>query len=409
VNTSITAINPSCVRRCRVIGTRKSSINAMPANITCFVGIVGADTGITGTIAELEPFVTVTVTLCVGTPDVGLTEQFATCALAVAQDTFTVPVNPPSPLIAAENEVLPFFGTLAVAGTVKLKSHTVPLSPTVVVAVPFGSARLPVTAPAVVPVGGASVMAIVHVPLFATAVFEQVSLPITKLLAETVACPGVTDAPVLFVKVTVCAALVSPINVPVNVKLVGFAVNAAAVFEPLPLSAIATVSCGVTTVNVADSAPFTDGVKITPSEQAVPAATDAPQAGPPGPVVALFAKSAAFVPVIAGGNVSETAAEVLFVIVTYCAGELVPIITVPKFSVTGDTPIVGMSGASATNAFEIDAAGNTFCGAPSVIGNGVAPEFADDVCPTTYALLDNTAMPFTASGELPPPLPPAPP
>ena len=187
VNTSIAATRPSCVRRWRVIGTRSSSISAMPANTICFVGTFGADTGITGTIAAPEPFVTVTVTLCVGAPDVGLTEQFATCVLALEQDTFTVPVNPPAPLIVAENELLPFFGTVAVAGTVKLKSHTVPLSPTVVVAVPLGKARFPVTAPAEVPVGGASVIAIVHVAPFATAVFEQVSLPIAKLLAETVA------------------------------------------------------------------------------------------------------------------------------------------------------------------------------------------------------------------------------
>ena len=195
VNTSIAATRPSCVRRWRVIGTRNSSISAMPANTICFVGTFGADTGITGAIAAPEPFVTVTVTLCVGVPEVGLTEQFATCVLALEQDTFTVPVNPPAPLIVAENELLPFFGTVAVAGTVKLKSHTVPVSATVVGVLPSeppGTERLPVAAPGVEPVGGASVTAIVHVAPTATVAPEHASaLAMLNTFALTLAVPTV--------------------------------------------------------------------------------------------------------------------------------------------------------------------------------------------------------------------------
>jgi hypothetical protein len=278
--------------------------------------------------------------------------------------------------------LLPFFGTVAVAGTVKLKSHTVPDSATLVVAVPLGSARLPVTAPGVAPVGGANVIAIMHVAPFATAVFEQASLPIAKLFAETVACPGVTDAPVLFVKVTVWGSLVPPISVPVNVKLVGFAVKPPAVVDPVPVNATdngrAAPSNPSTIFSVADSPVATEGVKITPTVHEAPVAIDAPHVGPPGPAPPPTAKSPGFVPVIVG-VARVTVDPVLLVTVAYCADELVPIITVPKSRLAGEIPIVGIKGTSATNAFVTAPAGNTVCAAPVVTGKGCAPVAADAV------------------------------
>lgn len=206
----------------------------------------------------------------------------------------------------------------------------------------------------------------------------------------------------LFVNVTVCAALVSPISVPANVKLVGLAVNPPAVVEPVPLSVTvsgrAAGSSPSAIVNVAVSAPLIDGVKITPTEQVAPAPIEAPHAGPPGPAVVLVAKSLWFVPAIAAVP-KVTVAAVLFVTVAYIAGELVPIITVPKFSVTGEIPIVGTNGNSATNALVTAPAGNVACATPGVVGNGVGPVLIDAVWPATYALFaPDTAMPFTASG-----------
>ena len=81
---------------------------------------------------------------------------------------------------------------------------------------------VPEVAPAVAPVGGASVTAKVQVPAGATEVPEQVSEPTTKFatLGAMAFAPKTSAAVPVFVTVTVCDALVAPMSVPAKVKLV---------------------------------------------------------------------------------------------------------------------------------------------------------------------------------------------
>jgi hypothetical protein len=130
--------------------------------------------------------------------------------------------------------------------------------------------------------------------------------------------------------------------------------------------------------NVAVAGPVTAGVKITPTVQTVPAATVPVQMGPPGPAVVLKVKSPAFVPVIDGA--SETPAVVLFVTVTYFAADGTVGGWLPKASANGAMVIVGVSGNSAMNAFEIVLL-NDVWGAVDETGNGATPVAADDVAP----------------------------
>jgi hypothetical protein len=57
------------------------------------------------------------------------------------------------------------------------------------------------------------------------------------------------------------------------------------------------------------SVPEVDGVNVTPIAQEAPAASDVVQAGVPPETVAAAAKSAALVPVIAGGGIVSVSVE----------------------------------------------------------------------------------------------------
>jgi hypothetical protein len=128
--------------------------------------------------------VTVTVTDPPGTPDDGDTAHEAMLDAALLQPTVTFPVNPPSPLIPTVNgEVDPLF-TLAVAGTVRLKSHTVP-DTAIACGLPLAlsvSVMLPLDGPGAAPVGGANVTLIVQVP--AGAIDPAVQLSVSVKFAD---------------------------------------------------------------------------------------------------------------------------------------------------------------------------------------------------------------------------------
>jgi len=112
------------------------------------------------------------------------------------------------------------------------------------------------------------------------------------------------------------------------------------------------VSAPSNTLNVADSAPGIDGVKISPYVQvAGEAARDAAHVVVSGST----AKSPGFAPVkLTGGGVSVIGVDALFVSVTTCAGDVgVPTSWVPKLMLLGTAEIVGTRGRSATNAFVV--------------------------------------------------------
>src|SRR5580704_9636825 len=175
------AARPRRVRVRRVIGITNRSIIAIAAKMICRIEKGGMPSGEFSGTTLLTPVI-VTLTVWVGVPDIGLTEQVAMFDAALPQATVTLPVNPPAPLISTLMLVFVPRLTVAVGGTVRLKSQTVPETATdcgLLLAL-FVIWMVPDVGPAVAVLGGASVTAKVHVPAGATEVPEQVSEPTAK-------------------------------------------------------------------------------------------------------------------------------------------------------------------------------------------------------------------------------------
>lgn len=201
-NTSIAATRPRRVRHWRVIGTMSSIIIAIAAKTICRMATGGVAVGVfVG--ASIDALVTVTVTLLPGAPEAGLTEQDAIVDDALAHATPTLPVNPPSPLIATDREVLPPLRRLALAGTVRLKSHAVP-DTAIDCGLPLAlsvSEIVPEVGPGAVVDEGANVTVIVQVAPAAMDPSVQLSLSVKLLELEAMAVIVSGEFPV-FVTVT---------------------------------------------------------------------------------------------------------------------------------------------------------------------------------------------------------------
>ena len=237
--------------------------------------------------------VTVTITEVPGVPEEGgATAQEAMFDAALLQATPTVPANPPSPLIITENGADEPLTTPAVAGTVRLKSQTVPET-AIECGLPLALSVIvmfPDVAPTAAPVGGAKVTLIVHVPAGATGAVVQLSVSVKFADVDWI-CVMVSAAVPVFDTVNGCAVLLAPISSPPKLKLVGLIPITGPPDVPVPESAtrsgwFAPSSPSVMLI-VAVSAATTEGVKMTPTVQIEPAAIEVVQAGPAGPAVAL--------------------------------------------------------------------------------------------------------------------------
>ena len=110
------------------------------------------------------------------------------------------------------------------------------------------------------------------------------------------------------------------------------------VFDPVPESGTLCGLLGSLSVNtrVADSAAFTDGVKVTPTVQVAPAAMLAPQVFEPEAIAKSVAGAAGEIGTTAM-LVKVTVVELLLVTVTVCGAVATPIACVPKLINVGDT------------------------------------------------------------------------
>ena len=126
------------------------------------------------------------------------------------------------------------------------------------------------------------------------------------------------------------------------------------VFDPVPLRATFCGLLGSLSVNtrVADSAAFTDGVKVTPTVQVVPAAMLLPQVFEPEAIAKSVAGAAGEIGTTVM-LVKVTVLVVLLVTVTVCGAVATPIACVPKLILVGDIVRLATKGSSATNAFAV--------------------------------------------------------
>jgi len=353
-NTIMAPNIPKRMRNRRASGSMKSRPIASMMKSTCRSNADGGtfmDCG--GTMRDAATMEPLAVAPGDGAALVVGTEQ-EVISIPGVQVKATAPVKPPSPVTTTGNEPVAPLATLTAAAETE-KSHAIPVSETAC-GLPLALSVIvsdPVTGPGAVPAAGANVTVTVQLAPTAKVAPHVVVLP--KLVEMLGGLVKFNTALPLLVSVTgSCGALVVVNNWPAKARLETEIPRTGPLLVPAPVKAtwirLADVSAPSNTLNVADSLPGIDGVKISPYVHvAGEAARDAPQVVVSGST----AKSPGFAPVkLTGGGVSVIGDEVLFVSVTICAGEVgVPTSCVPKLMLVGDTEIVGVKGRSATNAF----------------------------------------------------------
>src|ERR1700678_1932478 len=225
---------------------------------------------------------TFAVAIWVGVPAViltlvGIMVQEVTLAVPPAQVRFTVPVKPPLPVtvtgIAPETPLVRRAVAGAVTAKVPVAAVPVPVSATATELGAVPMVNVAVSAPAGTNVG-VKITPMVHVPLAASVGRQDVALPAVAAAKSPALAPVTAKATgrvpaELLVTVTVIAALgVLRFWVP-KASGLGVAVR----FEPVPVSATATVFGAVPMVRVAASAATTVGGNITSTVQIPAAAT----------------------------------------------------------------------------------------------------------------------------------------
>ena len=324
MNTIIAPAIPSRVRNRRTEGIINNSAIAIMMKSTCRSSADGGafrDFG--GTMKEAAVMDPLAVAPGAGAAlVVGTMHEVISMAGVHVNDT--APVNPPSPVMITGNEPVAPLATV-MAAAVTEKSHAGPDSGTVVTVPPVCViVRVPGTGPGVVVAIGLNVTMTTHagppgaITIGNTPALQSVSVNNPGAAAIEAILSGVL--PVLVIETLPLLDVVS--NAPGSVRLLGVTRMLDVVPEPLPESATSIGWFGPsepsTMFRVAVSAVATDGVKVTPMEQAAPPASEAVQGAVPS---AVPAKSAAFVPVVVGGSVKAMADAVLFVTVTNCSAE----------------------------------------------------------------------------------------
>ena len=321
MNTSIAPAMPMRVRKRRVAGIMNSRAIASITRSSCCLAVGGTFMDSGATMNEAAVSVPLIMAPGAAAALVVGTAHAVTSVLPGVQVNETAPVNPPSPVMVTGKVPMAPLATLALPAETE-KSQAIPVSETDC-GLPLALSVIvsdPVTGPGVVPAAGANVTLTVQLAPTAKLVpHVVVSAKLVEVLGGLV---KFNTALPLLVRVTGgCGALVVVNNWPPKARLETEIPRTGALLVPAPVSATWIgwdgPSRASTIFSVADSAPAIDGVKTTPMVQpGAPGASDEPHGVVPP---AAPTKSAALAPVVVGGSVKSTEADVLFVRVTNCA------------------------------------------------------------------------------------------